>query len=40
MLYAVLCHHSEDVVTAWSAEHEHAVIGKLAAVLRANRHLQ
>jgi len=31
MLYAVLCYRSEDAVTSWSAEHEHAVIGKLAA---------
>jgi hypothetical protein len=32
MLYAVLCYHSEDVVTSWSAEQEHAVTDKLAAV--------
>src|SRR5260370_8846985 len=32
MLYAVLCYHSEDVVTSWSAEQEDAVMGKLAAV--------
>jgi hypothetical protein len=32
MLYAVLCYHSEDVVTSWSAEQESAVMGKLAAV--------
>jgi hypothetical protein len=32
MLYAVLCYHSEDVVTSWSAEQEDAVIGRLAAV--------
>jgi hypothetical protein len=32
MLYAVLCYHSEDVVTSWSAEQEHAVMDKLAAV--------
>ncbi len=32
MLYAVLCYHSEDVLTSWSAEHEHAVMGKLASV--------
>jgi hypothetical protein len=32
MLYAVLCYHSEDVVTSWPAEQEHAVMGKLAAV--------
>jgi hypothetical protein len=25
MLYAVLCYHSEDVVTSWPAEQEHAV---------------
>jgi hypothetical protein len=32
MLYAVLCYHAEDVVTSWSAEQEHAVTDKLAAV--------
>lgn len=32
MLYAVLCYHSEDVVTSWSADQEQAVMGKLAAV--------
>jgi hypothetical protein len=32
MLYAVLCYHSEDVVTSWSAEQDHAVMDKLAAV--------
>src|SRR5258705_1897382 len=32
MLYAVLCYHSEDVATSWSAEQEHAVMDKLAAV--------
>jgi len=32
MLYAVLCSHSEDVVTSWSAEQEQSVMGKLAAV--------
>src|SRR5258708_7999410 len=32
MLYAVLCYHSEDVVTSWPAEQEDAVMGKLAAV--------
>src|SRR5712692_9328968 len=32
MLYAVLCYHSEDVVTSWSAQQESAVMGKLAAV--------
>ena len=32
MLYAVLCYHSEDVVTSWSAEQEHAVMDKIAAV--------
>ena len=32
MLYAVLCYHSEDVVTSWSAEREHAVMDKLTAV--------
>ena len=32
MLYAVLCYHSEDVVTSWSADQEQAVMAKLAAV--------
>jgi hypothetical protein len=32
MLYAVLCYHSEDVVTSWPADQERAVMGKLAAV--------
>ena len=32
MLYAVLCYHSEDVVTSWSAEQEQAVMGKLTVV--------
>lgn len=33
MKYAVFCYHSEDVVCAWSREHEEAVMGKLGAVL-------
>jgi hypothetical protein len=32
MLYAVLCYHSEDVVTSWSADQEQAVMDKLSAV--------
>src|ERR1700716_1456711 len=32
MLYAVFCFQSEDVVTSWSAEQEHAVMDKLAVV--------
>jgi hypothetical protein len=32
MLYAVLCYHSEDVVTSWSADQEHAVMDKLTVV--------
>ena len=32
MLYAVLCYHSEDVVTSWSAGQEQAVMDKLGAV--------
>jgi hypothetical protein len=32
MLYAVLCYHSEDVVTSWSPGQEQAVMEKLAAV--------
>ena len=32
MLYAVLCYHSEDVVTSWSAEQDQAVMDKLTVV--------
>ena len=32
MLYAVLCYHSEEVVCAWSKEHDAAVMAKLTAV--------
>lgn len=32
MLYAILCYDSEEVVGAWSAETETAVIGRLGAV--------
>jgi hypothetical protein len=32
MLYAVLCYHSEDVVTSWSPDQEQAVMDKLGAV--------
>jgi hypothetical protein len=32
MLYAILCYHSEDIVGAWSQEHEAAVMSRLAAV--------
>ena len=32
MLYAVLCYHSEDVVTSWSAGQEQMVMDKLGAV--------
>lgn len=32
MLYAVLCYHSEDVVTSWSADQEQTVMARLAAV--------
>jgi hypothetical protein len=32
MLYAVLCYHSEDVVTSWSAAQEQVVMDKLGAV--------
>jgi hypothetical protein len=31
--YAIFCYHSENVVCAWSREHEEAVMGKLGAVL-------
>lgn len=33
MKYAILCYHAEDVVCAWSQEHEEAVMAKLGAVL-------
>ncbi|MDB5514211.1 MAG: YciI family protein [Tardiphaga sp.] len=32
MLYAILCYHDEDTVGSWTAEHDAAVIGKLAVV--------
>jgi hypothetical protein len=32
MLYAMFCYHSEDVVCAWSKEHDAAVMEKLTAV--------
>ena len=32
MLYAVLCYDCEDVIAAWSQEHDAAVIQKLQAV--------
>ncbi len=32
MLYAILCYHQEDVVGAWSAAEDAAVIEKLAVV--------
>jgi hypothetical protein len=32
MLYAILCYHDEDVVCAWSKEHDDAVMEKLHAV--------
>lgn len=32
MLYAILCYHDEDVVGAWSAEQDAAVMQKLAVV--------
>ena len=36
MKYAILCYHSENVVCAWSREHEEEVMGKLGAVLEKN----
>ncbi|WP_072390018.1 YciI family protein [Hyphomicrobium sp. CS1GBMeth3] len=33
MKYAILCYHAEDVVCAWSREHDEAVMAKLEAVL-------
>ncbi|GJD71872.1 YciI family protein [Methylobacterium goesingense] len=32
MLYTILCYKDEDVVTAWSADEEAAVMGRLARV--------
>ena len=32
MLYAILCYHDEDVTSAWSKEHDDAVISRLAVV--------
>jgi hypothetical protein len=32
MLYAILCYHSEDIVTAWTKEEDDAVMESLAVV--------
>lgn len=32
MKYAILCYHAENVVCAWSKEHDEAVMAKLAVV--------
>lgn len=32
MKYAILCYHAENVVCAWSKEHDDAVMAKLGAV--------
>ncbi len=32
MKYAILCYHAENVVCAWSKEHDEAVMGKLLTV--------
>jgi hypothetical protein len=32
MLYAILCYDNEEVTSAWSKEHDEAVISKLIAV--------
>jgi hypothetical protein len=32
MMYAILCYHSENVVCAWSKEHDAEVMAKLAVV--------
>ena len=32
MKYAILCYHAENVVCAWSREHDEAVMAKLGAV--------
>lgn len=33
MQYAILCYHDEKVTSAWSKEHDDAVIGKLGVVM-------
>jgi hypothetical protein len=35
MRYAILCYHDEAVTTAWSKEHDDAVLAKLAVVQEA-----
>lgn len=35
MLYAILCYHDEAETSAWTAEHDAAVIGRLGEVNRA-----
>ena len=35
MLYAILCYHDEDVVSAWSREEDDAVLAKRAVVTQA-----
>ena len=32
MYYAILCYHNESVTTAWSKEHDDAVMARLGAV--------
>jgi hypothetical protein len=32
MLYAILCYHSEEIVSGWSKEHDDAVLTRLKAV--------
>jgi hypothetical protein len=34
MLYAILCYHDEDVVSAWSKEEDDAVLAKRAVLMR------
>ena len=34
MLYAILCYHDEDVVSAWTKEEDDAVLDKRAVVTR------
>jgi hypothetical protein len=34
MLYAILCYHDEDVVSAWTKEEDDAVLAKRAVVTR------
>jgi hypothetical protein len=38
MQYAILCYHNEKVTSAWSKEHDDAVMAKLGAVMEKHKH--